>query len=85
MADTNGQNKWVMWAVGIMLTIGMAAQGAQLHYVNMKFQEHENRPHKGAVSKDRFNDIYNELREIRKELVKVEIELAQLRERLKNK
>jgi len=78
MLDTNGNSKWTMWAIGIMLTTGIAANGMTVNWVNSKFTEHGSRPHAGTVTQERFNDIYNELREIRKQLVELEKQVARL-------
>lgn len=85
MSESNGNSKWVMWALGLMFTVGMAAQGAQLHYVNLKFTDHGSRPHRGTVSQARFQDIYEELRHIRNELSDLEKQVARLEERLRSR
>lgn len=84
MSENNGNSKWTMWAMGLMLTVGIAANGMTVNWVNAKFTAHANRPHKDTVSKDRFNDIHQELKGIKKELLGLERLVVRLDERLKN-
>lgn len=68
MAEQNGTAKWVMWILGIIITIGLAAQAAQLTYTNMKFTDHEKRPHVGSIVRTEFEKLYNEIEALKKEV-----------------
>jgi len=62
--QTNGNSKWVMWALGIMLTIGIASQAGQIAYTNLKFSDHTDRPHAGSVSRDEFNNVREDVQRL---------------------
>lgn len=61
MNNNSGNSKWLMWAFGIIFTLGMAAQSAQLHYVNLKFKEHNARPHRDTVSRAEYDRLLNKI------------------------
>jgi uncharacterized protein YlxW (UPF0749 family) len=74
MSDTNGNSKWTMWAIGIMFSVMVVS-----------FQVHASTPHATAVSKERFQVLYDEIIRLREITEDLRDKVSRMDERLKNK
>lgn len=71
MSEQNGaqiNRRWIMWVIGILVTIGLAMNGFTVNWVNASFKSHKTSGHENTVKVREFDDFRQEMREAQKEI-----------------
>lgn len=76
MTMPNGS--YLKWVIPLLVTIGLAANGMTLNWINAKFDDHNIQPHVGSATKDEYKHLRQDVKDLDKKLDNLTTHIIQL-------